>query len=189
MSRQVPPPIPPHHLSSPQSVACYQHRLDPFTMTKSKAAKRKREAQASTSQKVPKTVAGIVTPPPDDTAAWEPKTLHTLVDDDELETTIETLATLARHPGLIKSKACKDLRTAVYDFKQACTTGVNTAGQQETGRETSRQPLICHSRREPHSTDHCRTHGWQIHRCAYSPRGDAHTGRIPKAGRAVQMGS
>lgn len=91
-------------------------------MAKSKAAKRKRNAQVDIPQKLPK--ASVLTPPPD----GEPKHLRTLVADEELEITIETLTALAQYPNLTKSKACKDLRVAVYDFRQACTTGLNTAG-------------------------------------------------------------
>jgi hypothetical protein len=91
-------------------------------MAKSKSAKRKRNAQVDLPQKFPK--AATLTPPPDS----EPKHLRTLVADEELDITIETLTTLAQYPNLTKSKACKDLRVAVYDFRQACTTGVNTAG-------------------------------------------------------------
>ncbi|KAJ5585158.1 uncharacterized protein N7459_004958 [Penicillium hispanicum] len=97
-------------------------------MGKSKATKRKRNAQAELPQKVPK--ASALTPPPD-----EPKQLQTVVSDEELDITIETLTTLAQYPGLTKSKACKDLRGAVYDFRQACTTGLSTA---EGGNLTAR---------------------------------------------------
>jgi len=97
-------------------------------MTKSKAAaKRKRGAQQDTSLKVSKLTTSTITPPPDEPSTFEPKQLHTVVDDFELETTIETLSTLAKYPSILKSKACKDLRVAVYDFKQACTMGVNSA--------------------------------------------------------------
>lgn len=95
-------------------------------MAKSKAAKRKRNAQVDLPQKVPK-ADSILTPPPDG-ATREPKNLTTVVDEEELDITIETLRTLTQYPSLTKSKACKDLRVAVYDFRQACTTGVNTAG-------------------------------------------------------------
>lgn len=70
--------------------------------------------------------AAIVTPPPD---AGEPKTIQLIgLDNDDLDIAIDTLKTLAENPSVIKSKACKDLRTAVYDFRQACTTGFNAAG-------------------------------------------------------------
>lgn len=104
-------------------------------MTKSKAAKRKRDVQVdarisklSKSSTLPTTIttaSSTITPPPDDD--WEPKQLHTLVDEFELETTIDTLTTLAKYPSVLKSKACRELRGVVYEFRQACTTGVNTA--------------------------------------------------------------
>lgn len=99
-------------------------------MAKSKAAKRKRNAQHENQnqpQKHAKTSNAIVTPPPD--GGFEPKKLETLVSEEELDITVETLTTLAQYPGLIKSKVCKDLRAAVYEFRQACTTGVNAAGE------------------------------------------------------------
>jgi hypothetical protein len=97
-------------------------------MSKSKSAKRKRNAQAEISRKIQK-LAAPITPPPGTSTSTEPKNLQTLIEDDELETTIDTLNLLSEHPNIIKSKACKDLRVAVYNFRQACTTGVNTAGK------------------------------------------------------------
>lgn len=94
-------------------------------MAGSKAAKRKRAAPATLPQKILKTQSDI-TPPPDGDNA-HPKTLQTVISDEELEITVETLTTLAQYPGLIKSKQCKDLRSAVYDFRQACTMGTNSA--------------------------------------------------------------
>ena len=96
------------------------------TMAKSKAAKRKRNAQIDLPQKQAK-ASSTLTPPPDGTTL-EPKHLNTIVSDEELDITVETLTALAQYPNLTKSKACKDLRVAVYDFRQACTTGVNNAG-------------------------------------------------------------
>lgn len=104
-------------------------------MAKFKSTKRKHNGTPSLSNKVQKTsppaVADAVTPPPTDTdsVAIEPKSISTIVSEEELEITIETLQALAEYPNLIKSKACKDLRVAIYDFKQACTTGVLTAGE------------------------------------------------------------
>lgn len=92
-------------------------------MSKSKSAKRKRTAQAEATNKAQK----IITPPPDSAAAVEPKNVYSFLSEEELQVTIETLQTLTENPDLIKSKACKDLRVAVYDFRQACTTGINTA--------------------------------------------------------------
>lgn len=61
-------------------------------------------------------------------ASFEPKFLSTVVPEEDLEITVETLRALVENPGLIKSKACKDLRTAVFEFRKACTTGFNAAG-------------------------------------------------------------
>jgi len=98
-------------------------------MAKSKAAKRKRAAQANTSNKVLKG-QGWIASPPDSTDSDPPATsLRTLIPDEELEITIDTLNSLADHPSLIKEKACRDLRTAVYGFNQACSTGIKAGGQ------------------------------------------------------------
>ncbi|KAI1146179.1 prolyl 4-hydroxylase [Nemania diffusa] len=59
----------------------------------------------------------------------DPKNLASVVSEEEIEITVETLDSLAQHPALIKSKACRSLRTAVYGFKQACTTGLNTVAE------------------------------------------------------------
>ena len=68
-----------------------------------------------------------ITPPPEKDLL-EPKTIQSVgLTEDDLELAIDTLTTLAQNPSVIKSKACKDLRTAVYDFRQACTTGFNAA--------------------------------------------------------------
>lgn len=61
-------------------------------------------------------------------ATFEPKFLSTVVPEEDLEITVDTLRALVENPGLIKSKACKDLRTAVFEFRKACTTGFNAAG-------------------------------------------------------------
>ncbi|PYH91747.1 hypothetical protein BO71DRAFT_485999 [Aspergillus ellipticus CBS 707.79] len=104
-------------------------------MAKSKSAKRKRNAQADLPQKAPKP-SSIPTPPPDG-ATREPKNLNTIIPAEDLDIAIETLTTLAQYPSLTKSKACKDLRVAVYGFRQACTTGVNNAeGANLTARIT-----------------------------------------------------
>lgn len=96
-------------------------------MAKSKA-KRKQQASQATNGVVAKKIktepaaALTLTGSP-----YEPKLLHTLVPDEDLEITVDTLRALAAHPGLIKAKACKDLRAAVFDFRQACTTGALAA--------------------------------------------------------------
>ncbi|KAF2873045.1 hypothetical protein BDV95DRAFT_472380, partial [Massariosphaeria phaeospora] len=56
----------------------------------------------------------------------EPKYLSSLISAEELEVTIDTLTALSRYPNLIKSKACQPLRAAAYDFRSACTTGLNS---------------------------------------------------------------
>ncbi len=101
-------------------------------MAQSKAAKRKRKAQAQAQADHPSKAVKTGSSPAGDAAAaagFEPKSLQTVISDEELEITIDTLATLAKYPNLTKSKLCKDLRVAVYDFRQSCTTGVNAAGR------------------------------------------------------------
>lgn len=92
-------------------------------MAKSKAKRKQAGAQAvngSVAKKIKSDspVAITLTGSP-----YEPKLLQTVVSEEELEITVDTLRTLAENSGLIKSKACKDLRAAVFDFKQASTTG------------------------------------------------------------------
>jgi hypothetical protein len=89
-------------------------------------AKRKRNNAQANAVKKPAT-NGIPSPP-QETNPLEPANVHSVISSEEIEVTVETLQTLAEHPVLIKSKACKDLRTAVYGFRQACTTGLNSAG-------------------------------------------------------------
>jgi hypothetical protein len=104
-------------------------------MSKSKAQKRKQAAQADLPNKKVLKTSGVITPPPDSDDA-QPKSLQTVVSEEELDITVETLAALAQHPSLIKSKACKDLRAAVYDFKQASATGLAAADTNLTGQVT-----------------------------------------------------
>lgn len=92
-------------------------------MPKSKA-KRKRQltcAVAGVSEKRIKTESTPVTTLTG--SPYEPKLLQTVVPNEDLEITVDTLRVLTENPSLIKSKACKDLRAAVFDFKQVCTTG------------------------------------------------------------------
>ncbi|KAI0393155.1 oxidoreductase [Xylariaceae sp. FL0594] len=74
-----------------------------------------------------------LSPSPDAPSSASPKPteidLKSVISEEELEITVETLESLAQHPALIKSKACRNLRTAVYGFKQACTTGLNTISE------------------------------------------------------------
>lgn len=92
-------------------------------MAKSKS-KRKQQASQAVSGTVAKKAKTEPTPAITLTGStYEPKLLQTIVPDEDLEITVDTLRALADNPGLIKSKACRDLRAAVFDFRQACTTG------------------------------------------------------------------
>ncbi|ESZ92054.1 hypothetical protein SBOR_7554 [Sclerotinia borealis F-4128] len=76
------------------------------------------------------TTSSVVTPPPEVSTELktEPKTLHDLlIVEEDIEIAVDTLSTLAQNPALIKSKACKELRTAVFDFRNACTIGFNAS--------------------------------------------------------------
>nr|POF26108.1 hypothetical protein CFP56_22256 [Quercus suber] len=75
---------------------------------------------------------GIPSPPHEKPEATS---VHSLVLPEDIEITVETLQTLAQHPTVIKSKPCKDIRTAVHGFRQACTTGLISA---ESSSLTSR---------------------------------------------------
>lgn len=99
-------------------------------MTQSKSAKRKRNEQVNIPQKqnkMKKTTSAVALFP--DNEPFEIKRLQTVISEEELDITIETLTTLAQYPSLTKSKLCKNLRTAVYDFRQSCTTGVNATSK------------------------------------------------------------
>lgn len=96
-------------------------------MAKLKGKRKQQGVQDGAPAKKLKTAA-IVTPPPD---IGEPKTIQSIgLEQEDLDLAIDTLTTLAEYPIVIKSKACKDLRTAVYEFRQACTTGFNSTGRQ-----------------------------------------------------------
>jgi hypothetical protein len=91
-------------------------------------AKRKRNNAHSNAIKKQATVAGIPSPPEDTSASLASTSIHAVISPEEVEIAVETLQSLAEHPAIIKSKACKDLRTAVYNFRQASTTGMIAAG-------------------------------------------------------------
>ncbi|KAL1303755.1 hypothetical protein AAFC00_007097 [Neodothiora populina] len=92
-------------------------------------AKRKRNTQAAAEPTKKQSKASDIATPPRDDDTPEIKNAHSIISPEELDMTVDTLHTLSRYPGIIKSKTCKDLRTAVYDFRQACTTGLNTAAE------------------------------------------------------------
>ncbi|KAF2008690.1 prolyl 4-hydroxylase [Aaosphaeria arxii CBS 175.79] len=90
-------------------------------------AKRKRNNNAHTNAVKKTAVAGIPSPPSDPSISNVPSNAHAVVSAEEIEIAVETLQELSQYPSLIKSKACKDLRTAVYAFRQASTTGMIAA--------------------------------------------------------------
>ncbi|KAK0123771.1 hypothetical protein ONS95_008774 [Cadophora gregata] len=95
-------------------------------MAKSKSKRKQESLPAHVSAKKIK-ITTTITPPPDK-GLLESKTIQSVgLTEEDLELAIDTLTTLAENPSVIKSKACRDLRTAVYDFRQACTTGFNAA--------------------------------------------------------------
>jgi hypothetical protein len=91
-------------------------------MAKSKNKRKQPDVPAATAPKRQKAGQELITPPPDNHA----KTISSIgLCDEDIELAIDTLNTLKANPAVIKTKACKDLRTAVYDFSKACTTGLN----------------------------------------------------------------
>ncbi|TGO69682.1 hypothetical protein BOTNAR_0008g00480 [Botryotinia narcissicola] len=94
-------------------------------MAKSKGKRKQQSLPIEQNIKKVKTTS-IITPPPE--LSTEPKTLHDLlIAEEDIEISVDTLKILAQNPSLIKSKACKELRTAVFDFRNACTTGFNAS--------------------------------------------------------------
>ncbi|KAK6598461.1 hypothetical protein H4I95_09071 [Botrytis cinerea] len=94
-------------------------------MAKSKGKRKQQNLPVEQNVKKVKT-ASIITPPPE--LSTEPKTLHDLlIAEEDIEISVDTLNILAQNPALIKSKACKELRTAVFEFRNACTTGFNAS--------------------------------------------------------------
>lgn len=103
-------------------------------------------------------------PPKTDHTA-EIASIHAVVAPEDVEIAVETLEALAEHPGVIKSKACKDLRTAVFAFKQACTTGVNAIGTFIISSHVVAAKKSCRGD-EPHGKDIGSTYGRQVYRCS-----------------------
>lgn len=183
-----------------------------FTMSKTKkTAKRKRqnEVQADTNKKSrPRHLPS----PPDsspsaDNAATSStvipataKTLASLVSPEEVEITVDTLKELTQHPAVIKTKGCKDLRAAVYDFRQACTTGVNSSSMclfpyvnpvcssAPIGRVANTTSLSP-SRHEPHCPNLRLHHRRSRNRCTRPASRDAPTWRSPQTRRPLPLGS
>ena len=95
-------------------------------------AKRKRNNAASNVAKKQAT-ASIPSPPHEKDVALGAPSIHAVISPEELEIAVETLQSLTEHPALIKSKACKEIRAAVYNFRQASTTGMAAAGMIKAG--------------------------------------------------------
>ncbi|KAF3046149.1 hypothetical protein E8E12_011381 [Didymella heteroderae] len=89
-------------------------------------AKRKRNNAASSAVKKQAT-ASLPSPPQEKETSLGAPSIHAVISPEEMEIAVETLQSLTEHPALIKSKACKDLRAAVYNFRQASTTGMAAA--------------------------------------------------------------
>jgi hypothetical protein len=106
-------------------------------MSRTKSAKRKRNAQDYVPNKASKQSSAtnpfnVASPPPDTNLnetkdTYKPKSLQTLISNEALEIAVDTLKTLTKYPSAIKAKGAKELRAAVYDFRMACTTGTNNA--------------------------------------------------------------
>jgi hypothetical protein len=96
-------------------------------MPNRKATKRKRDAQGHHSSDKIQKVLGAVPSGLDISGIQIPNSLYTIISEEEMEVTVDTLLALAEYPSVIKSKPCKSLRAAVYDFRLACTTGVNSS--------------------------------------------------------------
>lgn len=87
----------------------------------------KRKARLPLEAQLKKTKASSITTPPPELREF--KTIQSLgLEGDDLEIVVDTLRTLSENPSVIKSKACRELRNAVYNFRQASTTGLNTTG-------------------------------------------------------------
>jgi hypothetical protein len=91
-------------------------------------SKRKRNAKQNVSSEKIRKLSEAVPASSEILVTKGPK-LVSIISDEEMEITIDTLDTLATLPSVIKSKPCKDLRVAVYNFGRACTTGMNSASK------------------------------------------------------------
>ncbi|CAK7274365.1 hypothetical protein SEPCBS119000_006132 [Sporothrix epigloea] len=103
-------------------------------MTAKPSKKRKAYSQSQTGQKPSKAARPIS--PLSDTPP-EPASLQSVTSLEEIEIAVDTLKELAAHPALTKLKQCRELRGAVHEFRQACTTGVNAAGHNLTSKITA----------------------------------------------------
>jgi len=97
-------------------------------MPSAKMSKRKRNSKPSVPGDKIRKLSDTVPISSDLLVVKGPK-LQSIISDEEMEITVDTLDTLASFPSVIKSKPCKNLRVAVYNFGQACTTGMNAASE------------------------------------------------------------
>jgi hypothetical protein len=148
--------------------------------------KRKRN-NAQTNPMKKQTTTGIPSPPQDKTSL-EPTNVNSLVSSEEIEVTVETLQSLTEYPALIKSKACKDLRTAVFDFRQACTTGMNSAGEYRASKH-GHCLIRLNRRKQSYCADICRAHGCQVRGCAHLVGRDAYQRGHANARCPVPLGA
>ncbi|GAM87683.1 hypothetical protein ANO11243_057100 [Dothideomycetidae sp. 11243] len=91
-------------------------------------AKRKRNAEVRNAPVKATKAFALPSPPQDEADGTDSKVALAVISPEELEVTVDTLQTLAANSAVIKSKICKGVRAAVYDFRQACTVGVNATG-------------------------------------------------------------
>lgn len=123
-----------------------------------------------------------ITPPPEHESN-EPKTIKNVgLEEDDLDLAVDTLNTLTSHPAVIKSKACKDLRTAVYEFRQACTTGFNASGRLSDCQWLRRQKLTATSRYQSYGSNKRCFGRWRVHAGANPASRNAHTRTNTEAG-------
>ncbi|KAJ6498554.1 hypothetical protein C8R47DRAFT_1112078 [Mycena vitilis] len=99
--------------------------------------KRKHNGESSQASALKKLKQDVAEPIEIPSAAFDsPAEIGNLIFADELETTTETLCTLAKNPELISLKSLKSFRTAVHDYWRAATE-VSHTGTSLTSRISS----------------------------------------------------
>jgi hypothetical protein len=91
---------------------------------KAKSAKKRKQTDDKSSQVFKKLKTDVSESPA--TCQAELADIGGLIFADELETTTETLCTLAKNPELISLKALKPFRTAVHDYWRAANEASST---------------------------------------------------------------
>lgn len=95
---------------------------NPCIMAKGPKKRKQNSENLTTPLKKPRTDVPVH-PVPD---ADDSTLIGNLIFHDELETTTETLSTLAKNPGLIALKALKPFKTAVHDYWRVAHEASNT---------------------------------------------------------------